>query len=149
MKKKKDNSEFQRSLKETVAASNLNLVSDGTTIKGSFVSNSDTRLGGNFEGELQVEGTVVVTEGGTIDGSIQAENITVIGAVQGQIRAEKKVILTSSANVEGTIHADRLVIEEGAVFNGECQMGTKSKTLSSNFVPISKKTDEQLAEDPI
>lgn len=147
MKRNKDYSVSQR-LKETVVASNLNLISDGTTIKGSIVSSSDTRLGGSFEGELQVEGTVVVTGGGMVDGLIQAENITVVGSVKGQINAEKKVTLTSNANVDGTIQANHLVIEEGAVFNGKCRMGTKSKTLESSFVPTSQKIDEQLAEDP-
>ncbi len=133
---------------ETVSPANLNLISDETTVKGSLVTESDTRLGGRFEGDLKVGGTVVVTEKGFVNGSIQAENITVIGTVEGDLTATKKALLTSCSNVQGNIQAERLVIEEGATFNGECLMGSKHSAASEDFVPSSETTNEQLAEQP-
>lgn len=129
-------------MKEQVNSTNLNIISDGTIVKGSLNSKSDTRLGGEVEGDLKVEGIVVVTESGFVNGSIHAENINVFGAVEGEMTATKKVILGSSSKMKGTVCAERLIIEEGAVFNGECLMGHESKTISSNFVPKSNVSDE-------
>lgn len=133
-------------LKESISAANLNIISGGTDIKGSLESTSDTRLAGRLEGSMQIEGTVVITENGVVDGSIHAENINVSGSTVGDLVATKKVLLTDTARVKGTIYAERLVVEEGAIFNGECQMGHKSETISSKFVATSNGADEQLAE---
>lgn len=133
-------------LKESVGVANLNIISDGTNIKGSLESASDTRLAGSLEGSMRIEGTVVITENGVVDGSIHAEIINVSGSTMGDLIATKKVLLTDTARVNGTIYAERLIIEEGAVFNGECQTGHKSEAISSKFVATSNGADEQLAE---
>ncbi len=129
-----------------VGVSNLNIISEGTAINGELVSNSDTRLGGKLVGDLKVEGTIFVTENGFVDGSIHGKDITISGSVKGQIVATNKVFLVSTSNIMGTISANRLVVEEGAVFNGECQMGVRSKDLSSNFVPMSNGKKQKLAK---
>ncbi len=133
-------------MKDSLGTANLNIISGGTDLKGSLTSTSDTRLAGSLEGSLQVEGTVVITENGVVTGSVRAENINISGSIEGEITATEKVLLTSTARVEGTIHADRLVIEEGAIFNGECQTGPKSEAIASKFVSTSNGADERLAE---
>ncbi len=133
-------------LKESMSTANLNIISGETDIKGSLKSNSDTRLAGKLEGSMEIEGTVVITENGFVNGSIHAENINVSGSMEGDLIALKKVLLTDTAKVKGTIYAERLVVEEGAIFNGECQTGHKSEAISSKFVATSNGADEQLAE---
>ncbi len=137
-----------QSLTETVSPANLNLISDETTVKGSLVTASDTRLGGRFEGDLKVGGTIIVTEKGSVNGSIQAENITVVGTVEGNLTATKKALLTRCSNVQGNIHAERLVIEEGAIFNGECLMGSQQSQISKDFIPPPESKNDRLAEQP-
>lgn len=146
LNKKNQNKPLSTGLRESSGSANINIIANGTTIKGSIDSASDTRLAGRLEGNVTVRGTVAITENGALIGSVLAENINISGSVEGEITASEKVTLTSSANVEGTIRADQLVIEEGAIFNGECQTGPKSKAISSNFVSTSNGTDEQLAK---
>ncbi len=146
LQKKNQNRPLSPGLKESIGTANLNIISGETDIKGSLKSTSDTRLAGRLEGSVEIEGTVVISENGVVTGSIRAENINVSGSMEGDLVATKKVLLTDTARIKGTIYADRLVVEEGAIFNGECQMGNKSEAISSKFVATSNGADEQLAE---
>ncbi len=132
--------------KESSSIANLNTISDGTSIKGVFTSSSDTRVGGVLEGDLKVDGNVFLTEGGSVEGTIQGNTINIAGSMKGDVNARHKVFLASSANVQGSIHADRLVIEEGAIFDGECRMGAKSRKMSTNSVPVPDGKNEKLAK---
>ncbi|MCY4172206.1 MAG: polymer-forming cytoskeletal protein [Bacteroidetes bacterium] len=133
---------------DPVGISNLNIISEGTAINGELVSQSDTRVGGKLIGDLKVEGTVVITDNGFIDGSIHGDDVNISGSVKGKVIATNKVFLTGTAKIIGTISASRLVVEEGAIFNGECLMGGKTKALSSSFVPSSNGKKQKLAKQP-
>ncbi|MCY4001933.1 MAG: polymer-forming cytoskeletal protein [Bacteroidetes bacterium] len=134
--------------RESDGSSHLNVIAEGTTVKGTLTSSSDTRMGGKLDGELKVDGTIYLTEDGFVDGSIHGKDVNISGSVKGVVTAANKVFLTGTAKIEGTISANRLVMEDGAIFNGECHMGVKSKDLSSSFVPSTNGKDKKLAKQP-
>jgi len=129
-----------------IGVSNLNIISEGTAINGEIVSKSDTRLCGELIGDLKVDGTIFVTENGFIDGFIQGEDISISGSVKGHVVATNKVFLTGTAKIVGKISASRLVVEQGAIFNGECQMGNTSKEIKTNFVSMVNEKKQKLAK---
>ncbi len=55
----------------------------------------------------------------TVEGELTTENVIVAGAFNGEIVAAGKVLLKQSARIEATINAKKLMVEEGAVFNGQ------------------------------
>ena len=132
--------------KDSVESTHLNVIAEGTSIQGTMTSSSDTRLGGRLDGELKVDGTIYVAEDGFVDGSIQGDDVNISGTIKGVVTAKNKVFLTSTAKIDGSISSNRLVVEDGATFNGECHMGVKSKDLSPNFVPSSNGKDKKLAQ---
>ncbi len=101
----------------------INLVGEGTTFEGTLRADSDVRASGRIVGRLEVSGKAIVAESGTVEGEIVATNADIAGTVQGEIYVEDQLVLKSSARIDGTIETDRLVVEEGAVFTGECRMG--------------------------
>jgi len=105
----------------------VNMIAADATFEGTLQSTSDVRISGTHKGTLDVQGRVVVAEGGTVEGEITAANIDVAGRVEGQLVANELLVLRASAEVEGEVQAERLVIEEGAVFHGECVMGDRAK----------------------
>lgn len=133
MAKKNQQATLKRNSKDTSGAANLNIIADGSVIDGTFSTSSDTRLGGRVEGDIRVDGLLLITESGVVTGSVRADSATIAGTVNGEISIVKKVLLASSANIQGHIYTDRLVIEEGATFNGECQMGHKGKPTLLDF----------------
>ena len=68
-------------------------------------------------------GRAVVAPEGIVEGEVTASNANIAGTVLGDLIIGERLLLGSSAKVEGTIKTGRLIVEEGATFNGECQMG--------------------------
>ncbi len=125
---------FNNSSKETESTSmpdqqnpaqdQINLVGKGTVFEGTVRAESDVRASGQIVGTLRVEGKAMISESGSVDGEIIATNADIAGRVQGEIEIEERLVLKSTAQVDGNIRTDRLVVEEGAQFTGECEMGT-------------------------
>jgi cytoskeletal protein CcmA (bactofilin family) len=102
----------------------VNLVGEGTLFEGTIRAESDVRASGRIVGTLEVEGKTMIAEEGEVEGEIIATNVEIAGHVQGEIHVDERLVLKSTARVDGKIETDRLVVEEGAQFTGECEMGT-------------------------
>lgn len=102
----------------------VNLVGEGTVFEGTLRAESEVRASGRIVGTLEVEGKTMIAEGGAVEGEIIATNADIAGEVEGEIHVEERLVLKSTARVDGTIETDRLIVEEGAEFTGECNMGT-------------------------
>ena len=57
-----------------------------------------------------------------MSGNIRGKNVTIGGKTKGNIIASEKLVLESKAVVTGDVRASKLVIDEGAIFDGECVM---------------------------
>lgn len=101
----------------------INMVGEGTVLEGTLRAESDVRVSGRIAGELRVEGKAIVAQDGTVEGEISATDADVAGSVQGEIYVSGRLVLKSTARVDGNIQAARIVVEEGALFTGECRMG--------------------------
>jgi cytoskeletal protein CcmA (bactofilin family) len=109
---------------DTVA---INLIGEGSEVEGILRSSTDVRVNGRVTGEVNVEGRVIVADKGVIDGTLSAANADVAGTVLGDLNVTERLLLKSTARVEGTIKTARLVVEEGAMFDGQCDMGRLDK----------------------
>ncbi len=80
------------------------------------------RINGKFEGVLETRGNLTITDTASVNARIIGDSITISGHVKGEILAKEKISLLSPALVEGTIKTSKLVIAEGAKFEGSCHM---------------------------
>jgi len=110
----------------------VNLIGEGTVFEGTVRAESDVRASGRIIGTIDVEGKTMIAEDGAVEGKIIATNADIAGQVQGEIHVEELLVLESTAQVEGSIETDRLIVEEGAQFTGECEMGTPLPDRSSS-----------------
>lgn len=104
----------------------INMIGEGTVLEGTLTSESDVRISGRVDGTLEVKGKVIVAQEGTVEGEIKSASLDVAGRVEAEIHVEERVVLKSSARVDGNVQTARLVVEEGAEFNGRCQMGNRT-----------------------
>src|SRR3954467_12882573 len=95
------------------------IISPDLRINGDMVCSGDIQIDGWVEGDIQSR-NVVVGEGATVHGAIQAENVRICGIINGQIRADN-VTLEKSARVTGDILHKSLSIEQGAFLEGMCK----------------------------
>ncbi|TVQ11366.1 MAG: polymer-forming cytoskeletal protein [Balneolaceae bacterium] len=103
----------------------INMISEGTRIKGELASKSDVRIAGTVDGEIHAEGKCIVTNSGSVKGNISSDEADISGSVNGEIKVATRLILRKSARVNGNIHAKSFLVEEGAIFEGTCRMSEK------------------------
>lgn len=100
----------------------INIITDGTIIKGDIVASGDFRLDGKLEGNIQLNGKLVVGDSGVVNGNVLCQNANIIGTVNGNLSVKELLSLHSTARVRGDILINKLSIEPGAVFSGKCRM---------------------------
>jgi len=102
------------------------LVGKDTVFQGNIVASGTIRIDGEFKGEIKVKGDLVVGDNGKVEAMIEARNVLVGGYLKGNINASGRVDLAPSAKLFGDMRVKNLVIEEGALFKGNCIMETGS-----------------------
>lgn len=98
------------------------IIGKGTVITGDFTARCSVRLDGTIEGEVNVDGTLIVGAAGKINGSIEAASAIIGGEVYGDVNAPEKIEITSTAKVIGNLKTNIIVIDEKAIFQGGCDM---------------------------
>ncbi len=93
-----------------------------TEIKGTISAKGVIRIDGRAEGQVLVSGDILVGETAFLLAEVKARHITVAGEIRGNVAAEGKLEILSSGKVYGDIQVANLVIGEGAVFKGKCEM---------------------------
>lgn len=100
----------------------VNIITAGTIIKGDITATGDFRLDGTLEGNIQLNGKLVVGDTGTVKGNVLCQNANIIGTVNGNISVKELLSLYATARINGDILINKLSIEPGAVFTGRCNM---------------------------
>lgn len=116
----------------------LNRLVEGTSVKGDVKTDSNFRLDGELNGTLNTLGKLVVGPTGRIEGEIICGNADIEGEVVGNIKVEGILLLKSTAKVRGNIIAGKLAIENGADFNGNCNMGSAEQKLEQLDAPVTE-----------
>ena len=101
----------------------INIISEGTKIKGDIIANGDIRIDGELIGNISAKGRLVVGPTGKIGGQIVCNNIEVSGIIKGKVTASELLNMKASSQIEGDIIAGKLSVEPGSVFSGTCTMG--------------------------
>ncbi|WP_207260914.1 polymer-forming cytoskeletal protein [Desulfovibrio sp. Huiquan2017] len=96
----------------------------GTNYHGKLHFQGAVRIDGNFQGEVVSEGTLVIGQEAVVDGQIKVGQLVLSGRLKGEVEAKNKVVLHKTANLQGNIRTPVLVVEEGAVLEGQLVMGS-------------------------
>jgi cytoskeletal protein CcmA (bactofilin family) len=98
-------------------------IDQGSEFEGKLSFKDTVRIDGRFRGEISSENTLIVGESGEIEASIHSKNVAISGTVTGDVIASTKVVLHKTARVDGNVETGSLVVEDGAVINGQVTMG--------------------------
>lgn len=100
-----------------------NIIGTSTVVEGTLRSNGNVNISGTVNGNVEVEGRTMVMPGGVVDGELSSTSAEIAGAVKGQVVIRERLVLKATAVIDGDIQTGKLVVEEGASFNGTCVMG--------------------------
>ncbi len=99
------------------------------SLRGSYNSKHSIRVDGEIYGNVTSEDGVIVGEKGMVRGNLVGKSVLIGGKVKGNITAYQRVELQITAQVEGDISTPIFVVDEGAVFEGNCQMEEAGKVV--------------------
>lgn len=97
-----------------------------TEISGDVKFKENFRIDGVLKGKLLSGNGLIVGESGEVEADIDVVTIAVNGRVKGSINAKERIEIFAKGRVIGSLSAPKLIIEEGAFFQGSCQMEMKA-----------------------
>lgn len=104
------------------------IVGKDTQFTGSIHAKGSVRIDGKLEGEIVSSATAVVGQTGNVSAQITAVNATIAGTINGNMDIAERLELLPTAKVYGDIKVGVLIIGEGAVFKGACEMTRNNET---------------------
>lgn len=107
---------------DTAAVRVTSVIGPGINWKGDLRGKGGVRIEGTVEGEIAIQGLVIIGETGKVTcQTLQAETVIVAGAVKGNIRCGKLEI-RATGRVWGDVVTTALSSEEGAFLRGQVRM---------------------------
>jgi cytoskeletal protein CcmA (bactofilin family) len=94
-------------------------------MKGLLEYSNPVKICGEFEGQIKGKGILYIESGAKINAHIEAPHVICLGEIKGNIVAVEKVELHTGAVVIGNIRTPNLEIDDGVVFEGQCEMKQK------------------------
>ena len=114
------------------SSSAINTLVVGTQIEGTIVAKSDLRIDGIVDGTLNCSGKLIIGPEGKVDGKAHCQNAVIEGNFRGELTVNDTLDVREGATVVGEIKTGKLLVQTGAVFNGNCDMGQKVKSIPKN-----------------
>ncbi len=114
-----------------LSAEELNgFMDQGTEFLGELRFRDTFRVDGHVKGKIVSDNTLIVGESGVVEAEIDCGVVSIRGTVTGRIQGRQKVELLAGAKVQGTLVSPKLVIEDGAVFQGDCDMAARAPQIA-------------------
>ena len=86
---------------------------------------------GQVHGDISTRGSIRIAKDGMVNGNIKCASIIVGGKIMGHVESEGSVTLKKSSQLKGDISYRKLHIEDGAKFEGQCDL-----ILDSNNIKV-------------
>ena len=110
-----------------LSAEELNgFMDQGTEFEGELRFKDTFRIDGSVKGRIVSDNTLIVGESGRVDADIECAVVSIRGTVSGRVHGRERIELLAGSRVQATLVSPKPVIEEGAFFQGQCDMGEKA-----------------------
>ncbi len=96
-----------------------------TEFKGDLNFKGTFRIDGRFKGKIDSDSILIIGDNGKVEADIKIGYLIINGEIKGNIQASEKVEINSKGRVLGTIITPKLVVEEGAYLEANCQTTDK------------------------
>lgn len=128
-----------------------NSLTAGSKIIGTVVTDSDFRIDGIVEGDVQCKGKIVIGEKGAVQGDLSCQNADVLGCIEGAIKVDGTLSLRATGSINGNVQTKVLIVEPKAQFNGSCsmkQVAPEPKKGASEHTDKEPKKEEPKKQEP-
>lgn len=95
---------------------------EGINFKGVLRFNGTVRIDGYLEGEIITNDTLIVGDKAHIVAELSVGTLISLGKIEGNIVASKKIEIRAKSEIIGNVKTPVIFIDEGATFEGQCEM---------------------------
>jgi cytoskeletal protein CcmA (bactofilin family) len=127
----------------------VTIVGQGAKLEGTVVSAGSLRIDGQVKGQVNADGDVMLSPQSQVEADIRAQNVSVAGKFKGSIIVKGRAEINRGGRVDGDVTSKTLVVEEGAVFQGQSimdQQTAQAQSQNAQAPQQSAKPDEKPAE---
>ena len=112
---------MMKKISETEGLMNT-IIGKDTVITGTLDVKGALRVDGTVKGKILCSDCVTVGATGVVEAEIEADSAIIAGRMVGNVVTTEKIELQAKCEMEGDLRTKSLVIEQGAVFCGACNM---------------------------
>ncbi len=110
-------SEFRRP-----EAGNESVIDPHARFNGKYVSDRDLRIEGEAQGEIECQGTLIISPQARVRSAITAHNVIINGDYEGDVDCGGRFEIGATGRVKGAVKTQVLVVKEGAHWEGSVAM---------------------------
>lgn len=123
-------------LKNDASGDWTGFLEQGARVEGKLELPGTFRLDCAMKGNVHSTGTLILGEHASFEGQIEGNHVVIAGRFDGTIQAKGKVELQAHAVVTGEISTPCLIMDSGALFDGQCHMLTAVQSTKPITIPI-------------
>lgn len=136
---------------EQINAKISSVIGSDMVVEGNICAKEAVRVEGKITGDVESEGALIVSAGGSVKGNVKGSSIIIGGSVEGDLTSGGRTEVASTGKVIGNIRTKSLIVDENAVFQGQCIMNAEGlapiPSTSTSIADANKKDEEKSEED--
>ena len=114
---------FKKVAEQALNAPNT-VIGEGICLEAIRMTGAEpVRIDGEYKGNLELDGSLVLGDSGVITGDVEASYFLVAGEITGSIKCHTQLHFASTAKVSGDIEAQSLIVDEGSQISGRYKIG--------------------------
>ena len=91
-------------------------------VDGDITGKTDLRIAGKVYGNISIDGELILEKYAIVEGDVKCGAAILAGSIKGDVDCKTKLILQDNSKIVGNVKAVQLIINEGAIFQGNCDM---------------------------
>ena len=100
------------------------VIGEGMYLEAARMTGQESvRIDGVYKGAIEIDGSLVLGDSGSVTGDVQASYFFVAGELMGNIECDTHLHFGPTARVIGDVNAQSLIIDEGSQVTGRYRIG--------------------------
>jgi len=130
---------------QPIRKKNVSVIGPTLIFRGELSADEDLVIEGTIEGTIaHHKKNLTIGAKGRVSADIHASSVLVEGQLDGDINSDGLVSLANGSTVNGNIYCARLVLQDGARFNGKVEM---AKQPALKIAPTPDAVDDSYSEE--
>ena len=98
------------------------MIGPDAKIKGPIKLEQGIIIYGQVYGDVITRGSIRIAKDGIVEGNVRGSNVILGGTIIGHVKSKGSVTLKKTSKLKGDISYRKLHIEDGAQFEGQCDL---------------------------